>query len=203
MTTIHTMPRTQLEPEHIEVSPKEAGLIIVDMQNDFVDKDGALYGEASAKIIPSINYLIKTSRDSDVKVFHTQDWHLPSDVEFKLWPKHCVKGTWGAELTGIVNRDRNDVLVKKGTIDPWLKSNLASHIRKNNIKTLIVTGTVANICVLHAVAGAVIRGVRVIVPVDSVAPLTRDALRPTLEQFKNVYKCSLTDARRITYSNSM
>jgi len=197
------MPRSRLELEPVEVSPKGTGLIIVDMQNDFVEKNGALYGEASAKIVPSINYLIKTSRDSDVKVFHTQDWHLPNDVEFKLWPKHCVKGTWGAELTNIVTRDRKDVVIKKGTIDPWLKSNLASHIKKNNIKTLIVTGTVVNICVLHAIAGAVIRGVRVIVPVDSVAPLTRDALRPTLEQFKNVYKCSLTDAKGITYSNSI
>jgi len=118
-------------------------------------------------------------------------------------PSIALRAPGGAELTDIINRDRNDVLVKKGTIDPWLKSSLASHIRKNNIKTLIVTGTVANICVLHAVAGAVIRGVRVIVPVDSVAPLTRDAFRPTLEHFKNVYKCSLTDSKRITYSNPM
>ncbi len=188
-----------LRPQPFSVEAKKTVLIIVDMQNDFVEEKGSLYNKTSADLTPRLNSLIKKARDREVPVIYTQDWHMPNDIEFKLWPRHCVKGTWGAELTDQLAREKNDILVKKGTIDPWLKSTLAGKLKETGAQSLIVTGTVANICVLHTVAGGVIRGLKVVVPDDCVAPLAPTDLKPALRQFKQVYKCDITRSKLLSF----
>lgn len=189
-----------MEPEPLSVEAKSTALLIVDMQNDFVDPKGALYGEASAAIIPNIRSLLERARDKGMPVVYTQDWHLPNDKEFRLWPRHCVKGTWGAEMTKALEPRAGEHVVRKGTIDPWFRSTLATWTSRVKAKTLIVTGTVANICVLHAVAGAVVRGLKVVVPEDCIAPLAPADKALALHQFKSVYGCSITSSESLSIS---
>lgn len=205
--TCNTMPKriqpTPLKPQPITLQPRETALIVVDMQNDFAEQKGSLYGEATATLIQPINQLIKKARNMETPVIFTQDWHLPNDIEFKLWPKHCVKGTWGAEITDQLVRQRDDTIVKKGTIDPWFKSTLDSKLKKTSIGTLIVTGTIANICVLHVIAGATIRGMRTVVPTDCIAPINPSDLDLAIHQFRQVYKSEITSSKALKLQNQI
>lgn len=190
--------QTAIKPQPITIQAEQTALIIVDMQNDFAEKKGSLYGEATSALIPPINQLTKKCQNIEIPVIYTQDWHLPNDIEFKLWPKHCVKGSWGAELTDKLERERS-VVVKKSTVDPWLKSTLDNKLKKTGIDNLIVTGTVANICVLHAIAGATIRGLRTIVPIDCIAPINPNELDLALYQFRQVYKSNITTSKTLKF----
>lgn len=92
-------------------------LIVVDVQKDFYDPNGALYVPDGEKVIPEIEKIIS---DFDLVLF-TADWHPSNHCSFKenggQWPKHCVSFTEGAcipqKLTSKVsNFDNGNVIVK-------------------------------------------------------------------------------------------
>ncbi len=79
--------------------PKTA-LIVVDVQNDFADPNGALYVRGGEAIVPLIDQEIERATSAGAFVVYTQDWHPPSTPHFAkdggIWPVHCVGATWGA-----------------------------------------------------------------------------------------------------------
>lgn len=81
---------------HIDKNNREV-LIVVDMQNDFID--GVLANPAAKKIVPAV---VEEIRQWKGKVVATRDTHFASDyadsVEGKLLPMHCEHGTEGWEI---------------------------------------------------------------------------------------------------------
>jgi len=77
-------------------------LIVVDVQNDFADPSGSLSVKGGRDVIRFINDEIAAARDAGATIAYTQDWHPLHTPHFVtdggVWPVHCVKDTWGAEL---------------------------------------------------------------------------------------------------------
>lgn len=75
-------------------------LLIVDLQNDFVDAAGSLTVEGARAVVPFANTQIRRARSAGAIVIYTQDWHPPHTPHFAvdggIWPVHCVADTWGA-----------------------------------------------------------------------------------------------------------
>lgn len=84
-------------------------LVVVDMQNDFVD--GALGSEQAAAIVPAA---VKKISSFDGDIFVTLDTHFEDYLQTsegkKLPVAHCIKGTNGWRL----NKDIKAVLDEKG-----------------------------------------------------------------------------------------
>jgi nicotinamidase/pyrazinamidase len=115
-------------------------LLVVDMQNDFVDPvNGALAVPGALDIIPAINERI-ASGEYDM-IFASQDWHPRGHKSFytehegkkcyelidlkgitqTLWPVHAVAGTWGAGFHTALDILRFKFIVRKG-MNKWLDS---------------------------------------------------------------------------------
>jgi len=81
---------------------EKTALIVVDVQNDFVDARGSLYVTEGETVVPVVNRAVKGARAAGALVVYTQDWHPESTPHFEkdggIWPVHCVMGTWGAEF---------------------------------------------------------------------------------------------------------
>ena len=76
-------------------------LVVVDMQNDFVD--GALGSKEAVAIVPAV---VKKINEFDGDIFVTYDTHFENYMDTaegkKLPVPHCIKGTDGWELNGEV-----------------------------------------------------------------------------------------------------
>jgi nicotinamidase-related amidase len=170
------------------------------MQNDFVNEDGKLYvGHSVRKIIPNIQRTLAKARKKNVPVIYTQDWHEKGDPEFKVWPAHCVKETAGAEIVRSLKPASRDFIVKKKSYDPWFKTELEELLGPLKTKTMVVTGIVSNICVLHAVAGATLRGYETVVPMNCVAALNDVDQEFALRQIVFLYKGVLTTSELLSF----
>src|SRR5574344_564369 len=101
-------------------------LVIVDCQNDFIDKDGSLFvKECETKhIINKIYNLL--SNDSFDTVIFTADYHSKSNKSFSInggqWPVHCVQNTKGSMiptelLDKCVIKHYKTYIIHKGTND--------------------------------------------------------------------------------------
>jgi nicotinamidase-related amidase len=175
----------------VEVAAAATALAIVDMQNDFVDPSGSLSVAEAAATIPAIARLRELARTHGMLVVYTQDWHAEDDPEFALWGRHAVAGTWGAEIVPALAPGPHDLLVRKLRYDAFYDTPLEHELRRRGIDTLVITGTVSNICVLHTAGSAALRWFRVIVPVDAVSALTPFDQRAAFRQIAFLYRGAL------------
>jgi len=83
--------------------------------------------------------------------------------------------------------------------DGFFGTSLDHILRVYGIRNLVVTGTVANICVLHTVASAAMNLYKVVVPVDGISALTEFDKHLTLRQIDFLYKGILTEAKYIVF----
>ncbi len=180
------------EQGEVELPASSTALLVVDMQNDFVDKGGKLYVPDAEKTVEPIKTLISKFRENGSLVIYTQDWHMKDDPEFKIWGEHAVAGTWGAEIFPPISPEREDFLVKKYRYDAFFGTSLDYILRVKNVRNLVVTGTVANICVLHTAGSAALRWYNVIVPKEGISALSEFDYFSTLRQVDFLYKGIVT-----------
>ncbi|AOL17136.1 isochorismatase [Sulfolobus sp. A20] len=192
------VPNIPIEKE-VTLNPMSTALIIVDMQNDFVRKNGKLSVPTAENTIPYIKNLIDKARSAGALVVYTQDWHMKDDPEFKIWGEHALAGTWGAEIVDELKPEKEDFIVKKYRYDAFFETSLDYILRVKNIKNTIITGTVANICVLHTAGSAALRWYNVIMPKDSISAITEFDYYATLRQVDFLYKGKITTSDSIKF----
>lgn len=188
-----------VEPKSCSVEPRKTALVIVDMQKDFVHPDGRLYVPGSEKIVPSISRLLDSARANGAKVVYTQDWHPEDSPEFGIWPKHCIMGSRGAEIVDELKPQPGELIIRKETYDAFYKTELEKYLREAHIESLIVTGVVANICVLHTAGSAALRGFKILLPIDCIAALNDFDYRLTLRQVSFLYRGVLTRSDLVVF----
>ncbi len=159
-------------------------LLIIDMLNDFVRKGASLYIEGAERIIPNIKREIEKAHKEGYPVIYICDAHSPDDEEFKVWPKHAVKGTEGAQIVEELKPREGDIIIEKKRYSGFYKTNLESILKEKGIKELILTGVAANICVLFTAGDALQRGFKVKIPEDCVAGLTEDDVRFLIREMR-------------------
>jgi nicotinamidase/pyrazinamidase len=154
----------------VDLGPK-AALIVVDVQNDFADPKGSLYVREGEAVVPVVNEQVRAARIAGALIVYTQDWHPPSTQHFQkdggIWPVHCVKETWGAELhpdLEVVGES-----LKKGTggedgysafsvRDPrsgeTAPTGLEAILRERGVRAVTVCGLATDYCVVETVLDA-------------------------------------------------
>ena len=160
-------------------------LIIVDMQNDFVE-GGALAVTGGKELVPLIN---KLQPRFDL-VVATQDWHPANHGSFAanhpgrkvgeviqlgglpqiLWPVHCVQDTPGADFVPGLDRSRWAAVFQKGT-DPAIDSysglfdngkrratGLGDFLKERGVDNVYALGLATDYCVEFTALDAVALG---------------------------------------------
>ncbi len=193
------VPSYTIEPA-VSVQRATTALVVVDMQNDFVTAGGSLVVADAAATVPVIQGLLERARTSGVRVFFTQDSHAPGDPEFPIWGEHVLEGTWGWQIVDALAPLSGDRIIRKLRYDGFFGTSLDHELRLAGIQTVIVCGTVANICVLHTAGSAALRGYRVLVPVDAISALTPFDREAALRQVHFLYRGTLATAAAITFA---
>ena len=151
------------------------------------------------KTIVPIRSLLGKARKSGVMIVYIQDWHRPDDPEFSIWGPHAVQDTRGIAIIPELAPAPEDFIVRKRTYDPFFSTDLDLLLRQKGIQNLVITGTVANICVLHAAGSAALRGYQVIVPLDTISALNPFDFQAALRQISFVYQGKLTRSGGISF----
>ena len=168
-------------------------LIVVDMLNDFVRADGALYvGPSVRAIVPRVQACIERCRREEGVVIFVADYHRPDDPEFDMWPPHCVAGTDGAELIPDLERKASDYFVRKTSFSAFYGTELDAILSEEGIGEVAVVGVCTSICVMYTVADLRSRGFPVTVPRDAVADLTPESQTFALNHMQKVLGARVT-----------
>ncbi len=117
-------------------------LIVVDMQNDFIDM--ALGTKEAVAIVPKVKSKIEEYVTNGYEVIYTRDTHgenyLDTPEGKKLPVVHCVKGTPGWEIADGIYRDGCRIIDKPNFGWP--------HWDKEQLEEVELIGLCTDICVV-------------------------------------------------------
>ncbi len=174
------------------VAPEHTALVLVDMQRDFIEPDGA-FGRMGidlsmyARSRPRLRALLAAARDSGVLVIHIQNTALPSrlsdapsQIRFNLKMhqgaregadplRYTIPGTAGHEFVDDLAPEGEELIVRKYRSSGFWGTNLDLLLRSNGIETLVVTGCTTEGCVESTARDAMFANYYVVIAADCVA----------------------------------
>ena len=124
----------------------KTALIVMDMLNDFLDPGGSLYVGAQAReIIPFVARKIAEFRAQEGVVIFVCDAHAPDDREFRSFPAHAVKGSWGARIIPELTPAPGDYRVEKTRHSAFDHTNLDDLLQQEQVEAVHVVGVMTSI----------------------------------------------------------
>ena len=158
-------------------------LIVVDMQNDFID--GALGTKEAVAIVPYVKDVIKSFVG---KVYFTRDTHFENYMETqegaKLPVPHCIKGTDGWQIRAELDALRRTEAIDKLTFG---SSDLVDVLKnEKDIESITFVGLCTDICVISnaMVVKAFFPEVPLIVDAKGCAGVSPESHKRALEAMK-------------------
>ena len=165
--------------------PSRTALLVVDMQNAFVDPDGALGVATAAGIVPAINRLADGLRAQGGTIVWVRTtfsavgrsrWDgyferiAPGDGGESLRANFYADSPGHAFWPGL-KRETTDLVVAKDRFSAFVEgaSELESQLRARGVDTLLITGTLTNVCCESTMRDAMMRDFQCVLIDDACA----------------------------------
>lgn len=179
------------------LEPATTALLVIDMQNFFVEPGAALEVAAAREIVPNINHLAAELRRAGGTVVWVRMTFEPGELETN-WTAflpinggsdgaatfHAIRpGSHGHRLWDGHEPADSDLIVDKRRFSALIEgsSNLRQLLDERGIDTLIIVGTLTNVCCESTARDAMMLNYRVIMVDDANATLSAAAHRATLD----------------------
>ena len=183
------------------VSPAQTAVLVVNMQNEFVSPDGgfARHGFDVPRvraIIPNMQRLLLAARTAGVSVAYAEHVHrssvgtiLADGIDYYSysdagWAPCVQEGTSSAKTVDELTPQTVDLVFPKVRASAFVGTPLDSSLRARGIKSIVLTGTSVQGCLVQTHYEAHQVGYYSVVVRDAVAPYGLDeALLPQLSGF--------------------
>ena len=190
----------------LALRPASTALLVVDMQRGFLDPGEALEVPPARQTVPTIQALIASFRAVGRPVIFSEFVYSEAAplLVGALHPEHrraapgarrafgvpssnCHEDDASVATVAALAPSRGELVVRKRWYDAFAGTPLDGALRARGIDTLVVTGTMTDICVLATVVGAFNREYRVTVVEDAVSTLWPEIQRATLDIIGRAY----------------
>ncbi len=186
-----------------QINPTRTALVVIDMQNMFVQKGAPAECPMAREIVPNINRLAECMRATGGTVAWIQMVQTEDDVENwsvffdEIFPSDRVpgylewltEGSEGHRLWHELDVGDGDLIINKNRYSAFLpgSSDLAEELRDRGIDTVIITGTVTNVCCESSARDAMMRNFRTVLVSDANAAKLEENHLATLASFAQVF----------------
>jgi ureidoacrylate peracid hydrolase len=164
-------------------------LIVIDMQNAYMDPAAGYTACAEARaIVPTINRLATALRTAGGRVFWVQnthdascmsDWSVLQEMAAPATRASRIaaleEGSFGQQFWPGMDRHPEDAVVRKLRYSAFYPgtSELPARLRAGGVDTILIAGTLTNVCCESSARDAMMQNFRVVMVSDANAALTQ------------------------------
>lgn len=185
--------------------PSNIGFFDVDTQYELMKPSGTVYIEGAEKIIPNLKKLYNYAKRKKLRIIAPVDTHIRvDDPEFRIFPAHCMKGTFGQKkikwtllkrhfvielgvapksLREILKRYQQ-ILIEKSTINVFNNPITNKLLKVIGIKNWVVFGVATDYCIRATVLGLLERCYKVIVISDAIRGDTETGSKKAIKEMR-------------------
>jgi ureidoacrylate peracid hydrolase len=178
------------------LDPARTALVVIDMQNVFMQEGAPAETPVARDIVPNINRLAGAMRETGGTVVWVSMTHTPADLDDwsvfyealsgsgrgALMQDWLKDGSDGHKLWPTLEVADGDWLINKNRFSAFLpgSSGLAERLQGEGIDTLVIVGTLTNICCESSARDAMMRNFGVLMVSDANAARTDEEHLATL-----------------------
>jgi nicotinamidase-related amidase len=180
---------------------KNTALLVIDLQNDFVRKDAPMVVDDARTTLPRVRKLIDAARDKKLPVIFTKFITGPKKTLLWNWSPQiqefgaCRRGLkrhysdidgerFCADVVDEIYPRENEYIVEKYGYSAFKNTNLKDILLSEGIDSVMIVGTVTQICVADTVHDAFALGFQVLVISDCVTSFMPDLQTAFLKNFE-------------------
>lgn len=163
---------SHMRAERVDLDPKRAAVIVVDMINEFCKPGGKMVLPGYETLVGPQLAVIEAARKAGAPVIWVHDSHrknMRREREFLKRTPHGEEGTWATEIIEDLGAREDEIHVIKHRYSSFFQTDLDLVLKDMLVDQVIVFGVVTNICVRSTVHDAFFIGYEVVVPRDCCA----------------------------------
>jgi nicotinamidase-related amidase len=178
----------------------EVALLVIDMISDFEFDGGEKILPYAEAIAENIAALKKKAEKAKVAVIYVNDNFGKWRSDFKKQLKHSQsKSVRGHKIARKLAPKKDDYFVLKAKHSAFYSTTLDLLLAYLGAKTLILTGTATDICILFTANDAYMRDFNLYVPRDCVAANDEKTNESTLEYMEKILKADTRPSTEIDF----
>jgi isochorismate hydrolase len=170
----------QMEPD-----PKRSCLVVVDMQNYFIDPASPSFIPAGLAVLPNVAELIGSFRQRKLPVIYTAHVHKSRELDGGIlswwWEGMIVENTKDAEIHPDLAPLPEEKVVSKHRYSAFYNTDLETVLRCLEVRDLLITGVMTNLCCESTARDAYFRDHRVFFLMDGTGTLNEELHLATLK----------------------
>ncbi len=166
---------------------KKKALILVDFLNDFFLPKGAAYvGPQARKIIPySVSVLDEFRKHKDIIIFISYA-HQEGDRELKIFKKHAMRGTKGAQVIEEMTPLQGEYQITKRCYNGAFSTPMADVLKRNYTKEVHILGVCTSISLMETAAGLFYHGFDLMIHRKGIADTKTSEQTAALKRMKKL-----------------
>ncbi len=205
-----------------DIDPQKSALLIIDMQEQFVSKDGGTYKSMNSMVPgildyyltqvskftePNIKRLVDLFREKRLKIIYTKfssfnkdgsdlipQWKKANEMAMNICgdPGLPYKDSHNSQIIDSIKPRDQDLVIIKNTSGVFTSTKLELFIKNMDIEQLFVVGVITNMCVEGAARTAAEYGFDVFMIDDACAAWSPEIHKNTLRSFQMLFGYVMT-----------
>ena len=165
----------------IEFQPGKAALLVLDMQEYFLQEDSHAFVPSAPAIVPGIGKLITAFSNENYPVISTRHVNTLENAGMmaKWWNDLINSQTAHSHYINTL-KNINKISMDKTQYDAFLHSSLEDELHRRNVEQVIICGVMTHLCCETTARSAFMRGFEVFFTVDGTATYNESLHRASL-----------------------
>jgi nicotinamidase-related amidase len=164
---------------------KKSCLLVVDMQNFFLNPKSPTFTPGGLAILPNIAKLIKAFRKRKLPVIYTTHAHKSKEIDGGIlgwwWEGMVIENTKDAEIHPELTPLLEEKIISKHRYSAFYNTDLEIVLRCLGITDLVICGVMTNLCCESTTRDAYFRDLRVFFLLDATGTVNEELHLATLK----------------------
>jgi nicotinamidase-related amidase len=155
-----------------------SALLVVDMQQFFLDEASPTFTCGGVAIIPTVKRLLNAFRKAGRPVIFSRHVHHPGDLDVGImgwwWEGKCLEGSPESEVHPELAPLPGEKVIFKHRYSAFYNTDLETVLRCLKVEDIVVAGTMTNMCCESTARDAYYRDYRVFFLADGTGSITEE-----------------------------
>ncbi|MDI6855857.1 MAG: isochorismatase family protein [Candidatus Thermoplasmatota archaeon] len=160
-----------------QLVPRSSALLVIDMQNFFLDSNSHAFIPAAKAIVPNVLRLLEGYRKNQYCIIFTR-YGVKEDegcgIMKRWWKDNVKEGSYYSKIISLLKPGKGEFIVRKTRYSGFYNTQLENILKARDIKSIVITGVMTNLCCETIAREAFTRDLEVYFVIDATATVNEE-----------------------------
>ena len=181
--------------DRFKYNPSSSALLVIDMQEFFLNEKSHAFIFASKAIVPNVKNLIEAFRKRNLSVIFTRHSYKENEepgIMGKWWGDVIRDHDPLSKITPPLAPREDEVILRKTRYSAFYNTELEDILKRQSIESLVITGVMTHLCCETTAREAFMRDYEVFFVVDGTATQNEELHLSSLKTLSNGFAIPVT-----------